>query len=477
MQLSFHFSQTRHVLKKCRILRLLQAFREGTGRGDGFFPSFSRRILSQYATCFRIDSFCETMDSVSFSLFFAIIPMSHLISGKTALPRRISGMTLAKRLPLWDSPGETMRQLRIRPALYSFNNCVDFIHEFAIGKGDCILTGKGIFNPYFGELDIGADVVFLEQYGTGGLSAATAEAVFAGMKSGCKRIVAIGDGAVFDLAKLCALKNATPVPDLFDRKFALEKDRELILVPTACGSGGEVTNIAALAPDSRRAGTWLAAEELYADAAVMIPQLLEGLPYAAFAASSLDALVHAAESFVSPRATPYTRLFARQAIETILRGYRIIARDGEMARVPLLGEFLAASNYAGISFGNAGLGAVHAMGHPVEEACRAPHGEAGSTLFTAVFEAYLEKKNSGSIVLLNRVLADALGCGAANPWSALRALLERIPGRRRLREYGIGEKDLADFAERALTRQGRLLADSFVPLTAGDMTAIYRAAY
>ncbi|MDR1745509.1 MAG: 4-hydroxybutyrate dehydrogenase [Planctomycetota bacterium] len=371
-----------------------------------------------------------------------------------------------------------MRQLIIRPALYSFDNCVDFIHEFDIGKGDCILTTKGIFNPYFGELDIGADIVFQEQYGTGDLSDDMAEAVFAGMKSGCKRIVAIGGGAVLDLAKLCALRNPAPVADLVDRKLAIEKDKELILVPTTCGSGGEVTNIAALELRSRRARVGLASEELYADAAVMIPQLLEGFPYAAFAASSLDALVHAAESFVSPRATPYTRLFARQAIEIILRGYQVVARDGELARVPLLADFLAASNYAGISFGNAGLGAVHAMSYPVERKYRVPHGEIGHALFIKVFTACPAKRNGcGALARLNRVVAESLGCGAENPWPALETLLGRILARKPLRTYGVTEKDLPDFIDTVLTKQGRFPADSFVSLNAGDMMTIYRQAY
>ncbi len=369
-----------------------------------------------------------------------------------------------------------MRQLRIRPALYLFDDCVDFIHEFAVGRGDCILTTKGIFNPYFGELDIGADVVFQERYGAGRLSDDMAEAVFADMKSGCGRIVAIGDGELLALAKLCALGNISPVADLFDRKMPIEKRRELILVPTACGDGGEVTNIAALELSARRSRTALAAEEFYADAAVMIPQLLEGLPYRTFAASSLDALVHAAESFVSPRATAYTRLFARQAVEAILRGYQVIARDGEMARVPLLADFLAASNHAGISFGNAGLGAVHAMAYPVEGKCGAPHGEIGAALFPKVFSAYLAKRNDGAIALLAGVVAKALGCGGSNPWSALRKLLAKILEPAPLSGRGVREKDLPDFADTVLTKQGRLLADSFVPLNAADIMTIYREA-
>lgn len=79
-----------------------------------------------------------------------------------------------------------------------------------------------------------------------------------------------------------------------------------------------------------------------------------GLPFPVFAASSIDALVHAVESALSPKATPYTRLFSYKAIEMILRGYQQIVKNGREARVPLLPEFLTASNFAGIAFGTAG---------------------------------------------------------------------------------------------------------------------------
>ena len=79
-----------------------------------------------------------------------------------------------------------------------------------------------------------------------------------------------------------------------------------------------------------------------------------GLPFPVFAASSIDALVHAVESALSPKATPYTRLFSYKAIEMILRGYQQIVKNGREARIPLLPEFLTASNFAGIAFGTAG---------------------------------------------------------------------------------------------------------------------------
>ena len=65
------------------------------------------------------------------------------------------------------------------------------------------------------------------------------------------------------------------------------------------------------------------------------------------------------------RRPSYTEMFGYQAIEMILNGYKEIAANGQDARMPLRKDFLLASNYAGIAFGNAGCAAVHATSYPL----------------------------------------------------------------------------------------------------------------
>lgn len=108
----------------------------------------------------------------------------------------------------------------------------------------------------------------------------------------------------------------------------------------------------------------LADDSIYADDAVLIPELLKSLSYS-FGTSAIDAFIHAIESYVSPRANLYTRMFSRQAMEMILTGFRQILEHGQEYRMELLDDFLTASNLAGIAFGNAGTGAVHAMSYPL----------------------------------------------------------------------------------------------------------------
>jgi len=368
-----------------------------------------------------------------------------------------------------------MRQFVLRPQLHKYDKCADFAADFAIGKDDLILTNRFIFEPFFGALSLEADVLYQEKYGGGEPSDEMAEAIYADIKRRYKRIIAIGGGTVIDLAKLFALGNVTPVLDLFDRKLEIIKDKELIIVPTTCGTGSEVTNISILELKSRHTKLGLAVDELYADDAVLIPELLGGLPYQFFATSSIDALIHAVEACVSPKATLYTNIFAYEAIEMIVSGYKEMAVNGKEARIPLLEDFLIASNLAGIAFSNAGVGAVHAMSYPLGGKYHVPHGEANYALFTRVFDEYMSISRDGSIERLNALLAGLLGCEQGDVFIALAKLLDNILPLKKLREYGVTEADITDFTTNVMEKQGRLTVNNYVPLDAVRVTAIYRS--
>lgn len=66
----------------------------------------------------------------------------------------------------------------------------------------------------------------------------------------------------------------------------------------------------------------LTSPEMFAQKAVLIPELLKSLPFKVFATSSIDALVHSVESSLSPKATYYSKLFGYKAIEMIISSYQ-----------------------------------------------------------------------------------------------------------------------------------------------------------
>ena len=370
-----------------------------------------------------------------------------------------------------------MKQLMIKPSIYKYRNADEFAREFEVGEGDLVITNQYIYEPYFGPLHLKCDVLFQEKYGAGEPSDDMAEAMYRDMKTGYKRIIAVGGGTVIDISKLFALKNVSPIDDLYDGKLPVVKDKELVLVPTTCGTGSEVTNIAILALNRRGTKKGLAVDEMYADSAVLIPELLGGLPFAVFATSSIDALIHAVESSLSPKGNETTRMFGYKAIEMILNGYKVIAAEGPEARKPLLEDFLTASNYAGIAFGNAGCGAVHALSYPLGATYHVAHGESNYAMFTGVMNAYMAIRSDGEIEKLNRYIAGILGCEITEVYIKLEELLNHLLQKKPLHEYGVTEKDLEEFTDSVLENQKRLLANNFVPLDRTCILGIYKKLY
>ena len=370
-----------------------------------------------------------------------------------------------------------MKMLSIKPTIYKFKTAEEFAAEFKIGVGDLVITNEYIYQPFFGKLNLGCDVLYQEKYGAGEPSDDMAEAMYKDIKGDHKRVIAIGGGTVIDISKLFALKTVSPILDLYDGKTEIVKDKELVLVPTTCGTGSEVTNISIINRTRLGVKMGLTSENMFADYAVLVPELLAKLPLKVFGASSIDALVHAVESSLSPKATVYTKLMGYKAIEMIITGYQKLVSEG-MDKLPqYMGDFLTASNMAGFAFGTAGCAAVHALSYPLGGTYHVPHGESNYALFTGVLYKYMEKKQDGEIAHLNAYLAELLHCDVKNVYAELENLLNHILPKKPLHEYGVTEADIPVFTDNVLATQGRLTANNFVPLSRDDILDIYKNLY
>lgn len=368
-----------------------------------------------------------------------------------------------------------MQLFRQKTAVHTFAHAGEFAEAFQIGKGDFILASGRTFEKYFSPLGLSAHVVYKSHYGDSEPTDTMMDALLADYRaSGCDRIIAIGGGAVIDMAKVLVLEGNACTEDIFLRKVPVKKAHTLIAVPTTCGAGSEVSSVSITALTRRGSKLGLADEAIFPDAAVLIPELLTEMPYGVFATSAIDALIHAIESFVSPKANTYTELFSREAVRLIVSGFRRVLDEGETARMALLGDFLKASDMAGVAFANAGTGAVHAMSYPLSGAYHVAHGEANYQFFTAVFREYHRQAPIGKITRVEEMLAETLGCDTADVYDALETLLDRIIPRKHLRDYGMKAEECETWADDVLELQQRLLNQSYVKFDRDTMVRLYR---
>ncbi|MDY4042841.1 MAG: 4-hydroxybutyrate dehydrogenase [Marinifilaceae bacterium] len=367
-----------------------------------------------------------------------------------------------------------MQLFQLKTSLSRFARFAEFAAEFKLGEKDLVITNEFLYRPFMSGLGLSSRFVMQEQYGSGEPSDEMINAILADVKvQEYDRVIAVGGGTVIDISKLFALDGLTDAGKIFRGESPVRKARRLVILPTTCGTGSEVTNISIAEIKSLHTKMGLANDALLADDAVLIPELLKGLPYKFYVCSAIDALIHASESYVAPRSNPYTRLFCREAIRIILEVFMRIGKQGPDYRFERLEDMLMASNYAGIAFGNTGVGAVHALSYPLGGNYHVPHGEANYQFFSEVFKRYNLKKPDGIIRELNAFYAEVLHVSEERVFDEIDGLLGLLLPRNPLRAYGMKPEEIKGFSTSVMETQQRLLANNYVEFLFDDIERIY----
>lgn len=373
-----------------------------------------------------------------------------------------------------------MKAFQIKPAIAEYTDFGTMAKELHLGARDLILTNEYIYNPTIAALHLGCHTCFQEKYGAGEPTDGMVDAILDDLRGKeYDRIIAVGGGTVIDIAKvLTVARPKDRVDDLYDHMASLQKEHPLIIVPTTCGTGSEVTNISIINRTTKGVKVGLVSPAMFADEAALIPELLQSLPYPVFATSSIDAMVHAVESYLSPNACAISELFSEKALQLILRSWKkAVASGSQDGWKQNALEFLRASNFAGIAFGYAGCAAVHAMAYPLGGVHHIPHGQANQLMFADVMRKYQEKRPIGKLNQLEDLLAAELDVEPVFALETLYALMDEVLKKDPLREHGVTAEELPDFAHNVIETQQRLLGNNYVELTEDDILSIYRAAF
>ena len=223
-----------------------------------------------------------------------------------------------------------------------------------------------------------------------------AKAVEGFKESNADFIVAFGGGSPLDVAKAVAVL-ATYGGDIVDYEGGGKVPGPIvpmIAIPTTAGTGSEVTAFSVITDHARNYKLTVVSNYLLPTYAILDPELIATVPPKTAAACGIDAMVHALEAYISKAASPFSDIFAREALRRIggnIRDY--VADTGNPAACE---NMMVGSLFAGIAFSHARLGDVHAMSHPVSAYFDVPHGVANAILLPAVVdfnrdEADLEK--------------------------------------------------------------------------------------
>ncbi len=210
----------------------------------------------------------------------------------------------------------------------------------------------------------------------------------------CEMIITVGGGSPHDCGKGIGVA-ATHDGDLYEDYAGIEElENEtpaMICVNTTAGTASEVTRHAVITDTSQTPHVKfvIVSWRNTPDVSINDPELMLGKPPALTAATGMDALTHALETYVSTGANALTDAAALESMKLIAKHLRRAVYNGEDIEAR---EGMAnASVLAGFAFNNGGLGYVHAMAHQLGGFYDMPHGIANAILLP-----YVERFNLGA---------------------------------------------------------------------------------
>ena len=311
--------------------------------------------------------------------------------------------------------------------------------------------------------------------------------------------VSLGGGSVIDTCKAANLYATWPAEFLAyvnapvgDGRAVPGALRPHLACPTTSGTGSEVTGITIFDLLSLGAKTGIASPRLRPTEALIDPDCTASLPGEVTAASGLDVLSHALESYtarpyvlrpaperpslrpMSQGANPWSDLGCREALR--LMGLYLERAVRDAADREAREQLMWASTLAGIAFGNAGVHTPHGMayavaglvrdfrpsGYPQEEPL-VPHGMAVILNAPSVFRYTAEVSPERHLEAAGWLGADVRGASAADAGEVLAGrllhLMRAVGMPNGLEGVGYGEADVEALTEGALPQQ-RLLKNA-----------------
>ncbi|MFC4596707.1 iron-containing alcohol dehydrogenase [Cohnella hongkongensis] len=202
----------------------------------------------------------------------------------------------------------------------------------------------------------------------------------------CDFLISVGGGSPQDAAKAIGLlaTNGGSIADYEGIGKSANKSAPIIAINTTAGTASEVTINYVITDERRKIKMVMVDPNSLAWIAVNDPELMVQKPAGLTAATGLDALTHAIESYVAKGSFELSDTLSLKAISLIASALPKAVENG--LDVEARSRMAWGSYIAGLSFSNAGLGIVHSLAHQLGSEYDLPHGVANAILLPYVME-------------------------------------------------------------------------------------------
>lgn len=296
--------------------------------------------------------------------------------------------------------------------------------------------------------------------------------------NGVDAFVAVGGGSSIDLAK--AIDVLMTNPGSIGDYAGIGKVRHplfpLVAIPTTAGTSSEITNVSALT-DTQKVVKYVVIDDKLVPSKVIIdPEFTRTVPASVTAATGLDAITHAVESYISNRSNPLTEYNSIKGLEILYRNITRAVTDG--ADMEAREQMMLGCVITGFGFSNANLGLVHAIAHTLSAHFHLAHGMANAAVLPYVMEFNADGCPEKMAELARAIGLTMSGNMEDDKYLLAGELLHLVQklGIKTLSEQGITELDLDMLAEEAM-REPVLGFNPRQDVGKEDILAILRKAF
>lgn len=272
----------------------------------------------------------------------------------------------------------------------SLNSIKNIVASYKVNKAMIIcdrgIVKAGIVDKVIDQIGDSIEVVIYDEVNPNPSDKLIEDCAAKYRDAGIGIIIAVGGGSSMDAAKAINVRLSNPEPinryEGFD--MVTNETMPLIAIPTTSGTASEVTGVSVITDTARKVKMVIGGKHVNADYAIVDPKLTVGLPPSITAATGMDALTHAIESYVSTLATVYTEVNSLKSIELI--SANIVEAYNNGSNIEARENMINGSVLAGLAFNCAILGLVHGIAHPLGAHFNVPHGVANAIMLPYVFE-------------------------------------------------------------------------------------------
>lgn len=321
-----------------------------------------------------------------------------------------------------------------------------------------LVSDKGLFHAGWVDramrslLEAGLEFIYYDNITTNPKDFEVEQGAVEYLRHGCDVIVGLGGGSSMDAAKAIAILSANGgrIVDFAGSDKITRPLPPLVLCPTTCGTGSDVSQFAIISDSERRCKVTIMSRCVAPDISLTDPDTLSTLPDEYVCTTASDALSHAMEAFFSVASTTLTDVHAVKALRLLADSMANAVRERSASD---LENMARASLHAGMAFSNSMLGIVHALAHPIGGMYDANHGSINAVLLPEVIRydipVVTEKLPELAWALGHRINGDVSAAGE-RVQETLESLLDACSAPRSLRSLGVARKDLPELARRAL---------------------------